>query len=634
MKKILLDISPAYLFFAVQCAKSDGAKIDPTVDGLAVYEIDGTSATIGGTGIAGSPFDPVQFELKTGLWAVKIAKSAFTEGRQYLFLWEMTVDGKTAAKQEIYHACNAADFQADIAGLSTFDPATAEVMTDAASRTASQADVSGLATLLARLTEARAGYLEKLDVTGEIANTANAANFKADVIGLATSAEIAALNDFDPSVDRVDVAKIAGTAITGPSDLKADISGLATNTGVWTHPTRGLTEAVTTDAESRSASQADTSSLSTQDSVDIIDAIVGAIRAVTDKLSAMLENTGTYDRWLSTALEEAPTGAGEGTTPADIWGYTGVRALNSPVETDSASREASKANITGLATSAEIAALKNFDSATDTVNIRAINDVPVTGPGDFKADVTGLAIEASVQAIKTKTDALPVDPASEAVAATNKDAIIENQATLGTTINNIYETTQVLAAGDGSGKINIQYYETGTTSPIADVNVAIYAFDEMKASTQVGLSGFQAFAVDEGGPYEVRSRKGGYSFEIETIEDVSGTLDLTIYGSPLFLPLPETAGDCRLSLFVGGASEGDILTTSQDAYAQIVDLPSITGGRFRIGERVVANFDESRQEIYWEIVQAASVLIVAPIFGIRHKITVPQIENASLENLI
>lgn len=60
-----------------------------------------------------------------------------------------------------------------------------------------------LDTLEARLTAARAGYLDKLNVAGTLAHSDAANTYKADVSALATSAEIADLNDFNPASDEV-----------------------------------------------------------------------------------------------------------------------------------------------------------------------------------------------------------------------------------------------------------------------------------------------------------------------------------------------------------------------------------------------------------------------------------------------
>ena len=117
MNLIYLDLAPAYIPFLVQATKGDGSKIDPTVDNLIIYEEGGADATFDSTTITGSPFDPAKVNTKTGLWGVMVAKTAFTAGKWYVALWEMTVDGITTAKAERYFACNSSQFKADISAL-------------------------------------------------------------------------------------------------------------------------------------------------------------------------------------------------------------------------------------------------------------------------------------------------------------------------------------------------------------------------------------------------------------------------------------------------------------------------------------------------------------------------------------
>ena len=112
-----LDLLPTYIPFVVQCNKADGTKSDPTVDNLIIYEEGGADATFDSTQITGSPFDPAQINSKTGLWGKLIAKSAFTAGKLYIAVWEMTVDSKTTAAVELYLACNASDFKASLITL-------------------------------------------------------------------------------------------------------------------------------------------------------------------------------------------------------------------------------------------------------------------------------------------------------------------------------------------------------------------------------------------------------------------------------------------------------------------------------------------------------------------------------------
>lgn len=132
MNVIYLDLSPAYIPFLVQCTTAAGAKSNPTVDALIIYEEGGADATFDSTTITGSPFDPAQINSKTGLWGSLVAKSALTAGKWYLALWEMTVDGVTTAKIDRYFACNASSFRADVSGLATAaDLATVDGIADA-----------------------------------------------------------------------------------------------------------------------------------------------------------------------------------------------------------------------------------------------------------------------------------------------------------------------------------------------------------------------------------------------------------------------------------------------------------------------------------------------------------------------
>lgn len=51
------------------------------------------------------------------------------------------------------------------------------------------------------------------------------------------------------------------------------------------------------------------------------DSKLTAINALAARLNAMLENTGSYDRYLARALEQAPSSSGSGATPQQIWEY-------------------------------------------------------------------------------------------------------------------------------------------------------------------------------------------------------------------------------------------------------------------------------------------------------------------------
>lgn len=117
-----LDLCPAFIPFNVQTTDGNGAKINPTVDNLIIYEEDGANGNeiVAADEIGNSPFDPVQLPTdagKTGFWGINIDKTNFTAGKFYLFLWELTVDGETTAKTETYHFVNSSSFKADVTFL-------------------------------------------------------------------------------------------------------------------------------------------------------------------------------------------------------------------------------------------------------------------------------------------------------------------------------------------------------------------------------------------------------------------------------------------------------------------------------------------------------------------------------------
>lgn len=104
MKYLVLPILPTYIPFEVVCSKGDGTKYDPTAISLNVYEEDGADSTFASTTITGSPFTPAKINSKTGSYGVLLAKSGFTAGKIYRFLWEATIDSITTHWEETYLA--------------------------------------------------------------------------------------------------------------------------------------------------------------------------------------------------------------------------------------------------------------------------------------------------------------------------------------------------------------------------------------------------------------------------------------------------------------------------------------------------------------------------------------------------
>lgn len=97
----------------------------------------------------------------------------------------------------------------------------------AASASAVQAVDDLVDDLESRLTAARAGYLDKLNVSGTLAHSDDAATYKADVSGLATAAAVAALNNLSAA----EAQTAAGAALTAyDAATGADVSGISVPT--------------------------------------------------------------------------------------------------------------------------------------------------------------------------------------------------------------------------------------------------------------------------------------------------------------------------------------------------------------------------------------------------------------------
>jgi len=265
-------------------------------------------------------------------------------------------------------AANQTSISNAIAALNDFDPSTDTVAlvttvgsvtnpveTDAASRTASQANVSALSTSaeISALNDfdPSSDTVANVTTTGSVTNAvetdaASRNASKADVSSLATAASIAALNNFDPASDTVANVTTVGS----------------------------VTNAVTTSNASD----------------------VTAIKGVTDKLDTALVLDGSVYQYTTNALENAPSGGGGGSAPteADIYLYF----------TSSNRQDTFKADTSALATASSISALNDFDPASETVaNVGTVANVT----NAVSANVSSIganAIDASAIAASAVTE--------------------------------------------------------------------------------------------------------------------------------------------------------------------------------------------------------------------------------------
>ena len=246
-----------------------------------------------------------------------------------------------------------ADFRAT--GFSTFNASTDTVTTDSASRTASQANVSGLATASALTTvDTEVGQIKaKTDqLTFTVSNQVDANALTGGGGGDATSSNQSTI------IGHLTDMKGAGwTTTDNLAEITEDVTGL--NGAAM----RGTDGAVTTAAPTAAAIYSEFTSGSNED----------AFKADVSGLSTFNPSTDT------------------------VANVTTTGSVTSPVTTDSASRTASQANVSGLATASSVSSI-----ATDVSSILA--DTSTDGVVISTAQAQALADEVLKRSVTNTQD--------------------------------------------------------------------------------------------------------------------------------------------------------------------------------------------------------------------------------------
>ena len=187
-----------------------------------------------------------------------------------------------------------------------------------------------------------------------------------------------------------DILEVQKSAVTGVADFKA--------TGFSTFD--ASSDTVTTDAASRTASQADVSSLATASALSTVDTEVGQIKAKTDQLTFTVANQVDAN---------ALTGGGDATSANQstiINHLTDVKGAGW-VSTDNL------AEITEDVTGLNGSAMRGTDGANTLTPPTAaeIYSEFTSGSNEdaFKADVSGLATASSLSTVDSNVDAILVD---------------------------------------------------------------------------------------------------------------------------------------------------------------------------------------------------------------------------------
>ena len=284
---------------------------------------------------------------------------------------------------EFISGTNENAFKADVSGLSTFDPNTEDVNTNAASRDASKADLSAIETKAQADTRQNAIITENNQTQVDISNLNNIST--TDVQGALTSqgyttSRSANLDNLDTTVSSRNSDSSATTRqtelINEHNATQSDISNL--NNISSTDVQNALTTQGYTTTRSNSLDNLDAtiSSRATQSSVDDIPDDVDTKLTVVHGVGSWQQgsSSGTVDANIISVDGNNVNGVND--FKADVSGLSTFDASNDDVNTNTASRNASKADVSNLST---------FDPSFDDVT------TDVASREASKADVTDLA---------------------------------------------------------------------------------------------------------------------------------------------------------------------------------------------------------------------------------------------------
>ena len=270
---------------------------------------------------------------------------------------------------------------------------------------------SGIATLLARLTNTRAGYLDNLpNLDAAVSTRLASSGYTAPLSAAGTRSALGlASANLDTQIDALPTAAEAAAAVR--VELATELARID---AAISSRLAGASYAAPLDAAgTRSAVGLSSANLDTQLAAlaGYIDTEVAGILAVTAKLDTALElDTGAY-RFTAAALAEAPSGGGGGggATAADV-----ADAVLDELVADHVGAGSLGAVVAGIlaAVDTEIAAIK---AKTDNLPSDPADASDIASAfSSVSSLLTTIAgyIDTEVAAIKAKTDNLPAAPAA------------------------------------------------------------------------------------------------------------------------------------------------------------------------------------------------------------------------------
>lgn len=297
-----------------------------------------------------------------------------------------SADAQAAAESALaaYDAATGTDVTAATSGLSTFDPATAEVDVGAVKGAA----VTGVDDFKATGFSTHSAADAASAVWGAGSRTLTGfGTLVADIATAVWSAAARTLTAFGFTAG-ANVTQVGGQSVSGPDDLKADVSALALEATVG-----ALNNLSSADAEA-----AATAALNAYDPPTKAELDTAVSPLALEATLTAIKGAGWTDETLA-AIKAAVDAIGSGgdATAANqttiIGHLTDIKGVTWSTET----LVALKALLDALPTLEQMqSGISTFDPALDEVNVGAVKGTAVTGVTDFRADISGLATSAEL----------------------------------------------------------------------------------------------------------------------------------------------------------------------------------------------------------------------------------------------
>jgi len=195
-------------------------------------------------------------------------------------------------------------------------------------------------------------------------------------------------------------------------------------------------------------------------------------------------------------------------------------------------------------------------------------------------------------------------------------------------LSDVDAEVDLLVAMPGAYQVTLQYYETATVIPIADIYVDVY--DSTNTSRMNGRpyrtdSNGQISFNRDSGTYKIRAMKAGVTIALGTVVVAGADITQILYGDPIAAEAPPAAGAIRVYEFCFKQDGVTPMETADvKATAKIINLPYDNNGRWHSGQNISGTYNVLNGKVYWDLAPGAFVEFnIRNVLNAEHQRHVP-----------